>query len=263
MKASLRRAPFLFSIFSFPAFLGVSLCASVVSATFPLAQGDTAHFRRLREEMVRTQIASERWGADAVRNPRVLQAMREVPRHLFVPLEMVPAAYEDHPLPIGHGQTISQPYIVAKMTELAEPKKTDRALEIGTGSGYQAAVLAKLVAEVYSIEIVEPLGIEARNRLRAMGYRNIEVRIGDGYQGWPEKAPFDVILVTAAPPEIPPKLVEQLKPGGRMVVPVGGRFATQSLLLITRNEKGEVRQREVMPVRFVPMVPGKQDGNHR
>jgi len=169
-----------------------------------------------------------------------------------------PDAYEDRPLPIGYGQTISQPYIVAKMTELAEPKKTDRALEIGTGSGYQAAVLSRLVAEVYTIEIVEPLGREAHERLRAFGYRNVEVRIGDGYQGWPEKAPFDIILVTAAPEQIPPKLVEQLKPGGRLVLPVGPNFQTQWLKVVTKNEKGEVRTREVMPVVFVPMVPGKR-----
>ena len=244
---------------TFPLIIRVYLCASVASSVLLLAQGDDAKFRPLREEMVRTQIAAARWGAaSAVRDARVLQAMRDVPRHEFVPLEMVPHAYEDRPLPIGHGQTISQPYVVAKMTELAQPKKTDRALEIGTGSGYQAAVLAKLVAEVYTIEIVEPLGLEAKERLRALGYRNVEVRIGDGYQGWPGKAPFDVILVTAAPPQIPPKLIEQLKPGGRMVVPVGGAFQGQSLLLITKNEKGEVRKQEVMPVRFVPMVPGEK-----
>ena len=208
---------------------------------------------------MRTQIAAQRWAsAPPVRDGRVLQAMREVPRHLFVPPEMVPHAYEDRPLPIGHGQTISQPYIVAKMTELVKPKQTDRALEIGTGSGYQAAVLAKLVAQVYTIEIVEPLGREAAARLRAMGYRNVEARIGDGYQGWPDQAPFDIVLVTAAPPEIPQKLVEQLKPGGRMVLPVGGRFETQWLVLITKDEKGKVRQREVMPVAFVPMVPGEK-----
>ena len=247
MARLLLRSACLFSIFSLLLSIGVHLRLSAIPV-----QVDEEKFKRLREEMVRTQIADERWtGAPAVRDARVLQAMREVPRHLFVPPEMVPHAYEDRPLPIGLGQTISQPYIVAKMTELAAPRKTDRALEIGTGSGYQAAVLAKLVAEVSTIEIVEPLGTQAAARLRAMGYRNVEVRIGDGYQGWPEKAPFDIILVTAAPPEIPPKLVEQLKPGGRMVLPVGGRFETQWLMLITKNEKGEVRKREVMPVAFV------------
>jgi protein-L-isoaspartate(D-aspartate) O-methyltransferase len=235
------------------------LCSSVVASVLALAQTEDAKYRRLREEMVRTQIAADRWGAaTAVRDARVLQAMRDVPRHEFVPPDMVPHAYEDRPLPIGHGQTISQPYIVAKMTELVEPKPADRALEIGTGSGYQAAVLGKLVAQVYTIEIVEPLGAEATARLRAMGYRNVEVRIGDGYAGWPEKAPFDIIIVTAAPPEIPPKLVEQLKPGGRMILPVGRQWQTQSLLLLTKDAAGKVTQREVMDVAFVPMVPGKK-----
>ena len=221
------------------------------------AQNQDDRFRRLREEMVRTQLAGARWsGADAVRDARVLNAMRKVPRHLFVPLEYVAAAYDDHPLPIGHGQTISQPYIVAKMTELAQPKKADRALEVGTGSGYQAAVLAELVAEVYTIEIIEPLGLEAKERLRALGYRNVTVRIGDGYAGWPEKAPFDIILVTAAAPEIPPPLIEQLKPGGRMVIPVGEVGTVQTLLLITKGDKGprDIRTREIIPVLFVPLT---------
>lgn len=180
-------------------------------------QGEEEKFRQLREDMVRTQIAQSKSGAPAVRDSRVLQVMRQVPRHRFVPPAMVPYAYEDSPLPIGYGQTISEPYIVAKMTELTEAKPSDRALEVGTGSGYQAAVLASLVAEVYTIEIVEPLGIAARERLRALGYKNVEVRIGDGYQGWPEKAPFGIILVTAAAEKIPPLLIEQLKPGGRMM----------------------------------------------
>lgn len=246
----------------------VPVCSSVILAVLLFPQGDPTAalraqqetFRSLREEMVRTQIAASRWtGPDAVRDPRVLEAMRQVPRHLFVPPEMVPHAYEDRPLPIGYGQTISQPYIVAKMTELAEPKETDRALEIGTGSGYQAAVLSRLVAEVHTIEIVEPLGVAARQRLRALGYKNVEVRVGDGYQGWPEKAPFDIILVTAAPEQLPPKLVEELRPGGRMVLPVGPNFQTQSLKIVTKNDRGEIRTREVMPVVFVPMVPGKRN----
>jgi protein-L-isoaspartate(D-aspartate) O-methyltransferase len=247
------------SLFSSLFLLLLLLCSPAVSGAPPRAQRDDERFRRLREEMVRTQIAPDRWGdATGVRDPRVLQALRDVPRHLFVPPDMAPSAYEDRPLPIGHGQTISQPYIVAKMTEVVEPKAGDRALEIGTGSGYQAAVLAKLVAEVYTIEIVEPLGVEARERLRALGYRNVTVRIGDGYAGWPEKASFDVIVVTAAPPEIPPKLVEQLKPGGRMVLPVGRQFEAQSLLLITKDAAGAIHRRHLMPVAFVPMVPGKK-----
>jgi protein-L-isoaspartate(D-aspartate) O-methyltransferase len=238
--------------------IGVCLPACFAASGVVCAQ-DEDSFRTSREEMVRSQIAQARWiDSPPVRDVRVLQALREVPRHLFVPVEMVPHAYEDRPLPIGLGQTISQPYMVAKMTELTEPKATDRALEVGTGSGYQSAILAKLVAEVRTIEIVEPLGLQATQRLRAMGYRNVTVRIGDGYAGWPEEAPFDIIVVTAAPLEIPPKLVEQLKPCGRMVLPVGGPFATQSLLLLTKNEKGEVRKREVMRVVFVPMVHGEQ-----
>jgi len=256
-----RFSHFPFSIFPFLfIFICVYPCSSVVSSS---AQGQAEHYRRLREEMVRTQIAPRRWtGADAVRDPRVLDAMRKVPRHLFVPLESVAEAYDDHPLPIGHGQTISQPYIVARMTELAQPRKEHRALEVGTGSGYQAAVLAELVAEVCTIEIVAPLGLEAKERLRALGYRNVEVRVGDGYAGWPEKAPFDIILVTAAAPHIPPPLIEQLKPGGRMVIPVGEVGAVQTLMLITKGDKGprDIRTREIIPVQFVPLTrtPKKQ-----
>jgi protein-L-isoaspartate(D-aspartate) O-methyltransferase len=205
----------------------------------------------LREEMVRLQI--ERRG---VRNPAVLRAMREVPRHLFVPEPMRRSAYEDHPLPIGHGQTISQPYIVAAMTEMLDPKPGHRVLEIGTGSGYQAAVLARLVSHVYTIEIVEPLGRQAQERLAALGYRNVTVRIGDGYEGWPEEAPFDRIILTAAPPEVPQKLIDQLRNGGRLVAPVGAGW--QELVVIDKDAKGNVRRRTEFPVMFVPMVPGKR-----
>jgi protein-L-isoaspartate(D-aspartate) O-methyltransferase len=186
--------------------------------------------------MVRTQIAGPLWnGSEAVRDPRVLDSMRKTQRHRFVPAELVANAYEDRPLPIGYGQTISQPYIVAKMTELLEPKADHRVLEIGTGSGYQAAVLSPLVAHVYSIEIIEPLGAAARRRLDTLGYKNVEVRVGDGYFGWPEKGPFDSIVVTAAANHIPPPLVEQLKPGGRMVIPVGNPFQTQTLMFVTKG----------------------------
>lgn len=205
----------------------------------------------LREQMVRRQI--ERRG---VRHQAVLQAMREVPRHLFVPEALRRSAYEDHPLPIGHGQTISQPYIVAAMTEMLDPKPADRVLEIGTGSGYQAAVLAKLVKHVYTMEIVEPLGRQAQERLAALGYRNVSVRIGDGYLGWPEEAPFDRILLTAAPPDVPPKLIEQLRPGGRLVAPVGTGW--QELVVIDKDARGNVRRRTEFPVMFVPMVPGRR-----
>ena len=237
----------------------VPLCLSLAAFTFLFAQGDEETFRKRREEMVGTQIASPRWsGSEAVRDARVLEALRQTPRHRFVPAALVPHAYEDRPLPIGYGQTISQPYIVAKMTELLEPKKEDRALEIGTGSGYQAAVLSPLVAEVYTMEIIEPLGIAARERLAALGYKNVEVRIGDGYYGWPEKAPFDCIIVTAAANHIPPPLVEQLKPGGRMVIPVGNPFQTQTLVLVSKGRKGprDIQVRSLMPVAFVPLVGG-------
>jgi len=235
------------------------IVGALAAAVILLGQGEEEKFRKLREEMVRDQIASERWtGSDAVRDPRVLEAMRQTPRHRFVPPGEVAYAYEDRPLPIGYGQTISQPYIVAKMTELAAPKKEDRALEVGTGSGYQAGVLSPLVAQVYTIEIIEPLGVAAKERLRALGYRNVEMRTGDGYYGWPEKAPFDIILVTAAANQIPPPLVEQLKPGGRMVIPVGNPFQTQTLLLVTKGRKGprDIQVHSIMPVAFVPLVGG-------
>ena len=231
----------------------------VLAAAFLAARGDEDSFRKQREEMVRRQIAASRWGgAEVVRDARVLEAFRQVPRHRFVPAALVPHAYEDRPLPIGYGQTISQPYIVAKMTELAEPKKDSRALEIGTGSGYQAAILSPLVGEVYTIEIIEPLGLAARERLAALGYKNVAVRMGDGYYGWPEKAPFDCIVVTAAANHIPPPLVEQLKPGGRMVIPIGNPFQTQTLVLVTRGTKGprDIQVRDIMPVAFVPLVGG-------
>jgi len=187
---------------------------------------------------------------------RVLGVMAKVPRHEFVPESLRAEAYENRPLPIGHGQTISQPYIVALMTELVEPERSDRVLEIGTGSGYQAAVLAELVGEVYSIEIVPPLGMEAAERFRRLGYENIEARIGDGYYGWSEAAPFDAIVVTAAANHIPPPLVQQLKPGGVMLIPVGSRFQVQQLTLVNKDENGRVFTRQVLPVRFVPLTGG-------
>jgi protein-L-isoaspartate(D-aspartate) O-methyltransferase len=231
----------------------------VVASVSLFAQGDEENFRNRREGMVRTQIATSRWiGPEAVRDSRVLDSLRKTPRHRFVSAELVAYAYDDRPLPIGYGQTISQPYIVARMTELLEPKSDDRVLEIGTGSGYQAAVLSPLVAQVYTIEIIEPLGTAARQRLAAFGYKNIEVRVGDGYFGWPEKAPFDGIIVTAAANHIPPPLVEQLKPGGRMVIPVGNPFQIQTLMLVTKGSKGprDLQVRSLMPVAFVPLIGG-------
>ncbi|MGD8629246.1 MAG: protein-L-isoaspartate(D-aspartate) O-methyltransferase [Gammaproteobacteria bacterium] len=187
-------------------------------------------------------------------DPRVLQAMATVPRHVLVPEALRDAAYENRPLPIGHGQTISQPYIVALMTNLLALQPGDKVLEIGTGSGYQAAVLAELGMQVFSIEIIEPLGELARANLAALGYDDIEVRIADGYYGWEEQAPFDAIIVTAAASHIPPPLIRQLRPGGHMIIPVGSRFMVQQLVLVDKDENGEVTTRQILPVRFVPLT---------
>lgn len=205
-------------------------------------------FREQRLAMVDEQIA-----ARGVRDPRVLEAMRHVPRHRFVPESLTRKAYADSPLPIGHRQTISQPYIVALMTELVRPGQNDRVLDIGTGSGYQAAVLARLVSHVYSIEIVPELAESARSRLESLGIENVTVRAGDGYRGWPEHAPFDIIILAAAPATIPQPLVDQLAPGGRMVLPVGSRFS-QRLILVEKDEQNEVTESSVVPVAFVPMT---------
>ena len=187
-------------------------------------------------------------------DPKVLKAMGKVPRHALVPEDVRDQAYANKPLPIGHGQTISQPYVVALMTDLLKLEPGDRVLEIGTGSGYQAAVLAELVRQVYTIEIIEPLGERARAALHELGYRNIDVRLGDGYYGWPEHAPFDAIVVTAAASHVPPPLLKQLKRGGRMVIPVGSRFSVQQLVLVNKAPDGEISIRQVLPVRFVPLT---------
>ncbi len=200
----------------------------------------------LREAMVRETIV-----ARDVQDPRVLAAMRKVPRHEFVPAAERRHAYEDTPLPIGHGQTISQPFIVALMAEVAEIDPGDRVLEIGTGSGYGAAVLAELAKDVFTIEILDPLAVEAGKTLERLRYRNVHVRSGDGYRGWPDEAPFDAIVVTAAPPEVPEPLKNQLKTGGKLVLPVGTR--SQQLLVITRTPEGFVEE-SLTPVRFVPMT---------
>ncbi len=223
----------------------VVLVASLVAC----AQGD---FEAQRERMARRDVEQR-----GVRDRRVLEAMRKTPRHLFVPEALRTMAYADQPLPIGYGQTISQPYIVAFMTELLEPKPDHKALEIGTGSGYQAAVLSHLVNHLCTIEIVPELARSSAQLLKELGYKNVTVRHGDGYKGWPEQAPFDRILLTAAPPEIPQALLEQLKPGGKLVAPVGASVFEQELVVIDKDKNGKLHRRSSLPVRFVPMVPGK------
>ena len=203
-------------------------------------------YEKERRQMVERQIR-----ARGVSDKAVLEAMRRVPRHRFVPEALAHRAYEDNPLPIGQGQTISQPYIVAYMTEAAQVKKKSKVLEIGTGSGYQAAVLGELAREVYSIEILPPLAERARRTLAALGYKNVHVKAGNGYLGWPEHAPFDAIVVTAAPDEVPQALIEQLAVGGTMVVPVGA--GEQDMLIITKTKEGLI-QKKTLPVRFVPMT---------
>jgi protein-L-isoaspartate(D-aspartate) O-methyltransferase len=187
-------------------------------------------------------------------DPAVLRAMQRVPRHEFVPTWVRGQAYEDHPLPIGYEQTISQPYIVALMTDLLDLKPDDTVLEVGTGSGYQAAVLAELVRRVYTIEIVEPLAEEAARRLKRLGYDNVITRSGDGYHGWKEHAPFDAVMVTAGASRVPPPLIRQLQPGGKMVIPVDSGFFSQHLMLLTKTQQGKVETRRVIPVRFVPLT---------
>ena len=194
--------------------------------------------------------------AEGIKDERVLAAMAKVPREEFVPADQRAGAYQDGPLLIGYDQTISQPYIVAFMTEQLRPKPGDRVLEIGSGSGYQAAILAELVTEVYTIEIVEPLAKTAEATLQRLGYKNVHLKVGDGYKGWPEEAPFDAIIVTCAPDKVPQPLVDQLKDGGRMVIPVGERFAQQLYLLEKKN--GQLKESVTLPVRFVPMLRDAQ-----
>jgi protein-L-isoaspartate(D-aspartate) O-methyltransferase len=227
---------------------GALLAVVVGAPTFSREAQESmeAQYARLRDRMVTDQIQ----GRD-VSDPRVLAAMRSVPRHRFVPEELRAEAYDDTPLPIGEGQTISQPYIVGLMSQLLELRGGERVLEVGTGSGYQAAVLAELAREVYTIEIVEPLARAAAATLRELGYARVVVRAGDGYRGWPEAAPFDAIIVTAAPDHVPQPLVDQLKVGGRLVIPVGEY--SQELLQCVKTPEGLVR-RSVIPVRFVPLT---------
>jgi len=228
---------------------GQSLAASGPAAA---VSAEEARLAELRERMVERDLRER-----GISHRGVLEVMGRVKRHLFVPNDLRLSAYEDRPQPIGYGQTISQPYIVALMTQLADPQPNARALDIGTGSGYQAAILAELCKEVYSIEIIKPLADEARQRLERLGYKNITVRSGDGYRGWKEKAPFDVIIVAAAPDHLPQPLVDQLARGGRLVIPVGKLF--QELLLVEKDEQGRVSRRSVAGVAFVPMTGEAQE----
>lgn len=231
--------------------------AAAMLAVSGVAHGQT-NFDEARDRMVleidRMAAMTAAETGQRKSDPLVLAAMNRVPRHLFVPTAQQRRAYENRPLPIGHGQTISQPYIVALMTDLLDPLSSHTVLEVGTGSGYQAAVLAELVKRVYTIEIIESLGRDAKARLARLGYRNVEVRIGDGYYGWPEHGSFDAIVVTAAATHVPPPLIRQLKPGGKMVIPVGASFLTQYLLLVEKRPDGSVTSRQILPVRFVPLT---------
>ena len=216
----------------------------------PYGDARMAMLKEIEEHVRQTSLALDKESLD----PRVMEAMAAVPRHRLIPEHIRDSAYENRPLPIGHGQTISQPYIVAVMTDLLKTTPSSRVLEVGTGSGYQAAILAEVVGQVYTIEIIEPLGALARENLAGLGYRNIEVRIGDGYYGWEEHAPFDAIVVTAAASHIPPPLIEQLARGGRMIIPVGSRFMVQQLVLVEKDDEGQVTTRQILPVRFVPLT---------
>jgi protein-L-isoaspartate(D-aspartate) O-methyltransferase len=225
-------------------FLVLGAVAATGCGQSPAPVGDLA---RERQRMVQEQLMPR-----GIREASVLAAMAKVPREEFVPADSRAASYEDGPLPIGYGQTISQPYIVAFMTEQLQPKPNDRVLEVGTGSGYQAAILAELVADVYTIEIIEPLAKNAEATLQRLGYKNVHVKVGDGYSGWPEYAPFDAIIVTCAPDKVPQPLTDQLKEGGRMIIPVGDRFAQELYLLEKKN--GQLKESVTLPVRFVPMA---------
>lgn len=237
---TMMRTIFYYLTFFILTLSGVSTCSAQ----------EKRDFTRSRETMVESQIIDR-----GVSDPDVIRAMKKVPRHLFVPERYKTLSYSDHPLPIGEGQTISQPYIVAFMTEALKLKPGERVLEIGTGSGYQAAILAELINEVYSIEIIEALGIRAQETLGKLGYKNVHIKIGDGHKGWAQKAPFDAIIVTCAPEQIPRPLVEQLKEGGRMIIPVGRAGAVQKLVRAVKKG-GRLQTQEAMLVRFVPMVSG-------
>jgi len=239
---------------------GMRLAAALAAATLTMTTQAGPEHADARARMVaeiEAMYAETRAETGiAAMSPAVRAAMSRVERHRLVPGSQESLAYRNHPLPIGSGQTISQPYIVALSTDLIDPQPHHVVLDVGTGSGYQAAVLAEIVQQVYSIEIVDALARTARQALGALGYRNVEVRTGDGYLGWPAHAPFDAIIVAAAAPRVPQALVEQLRPGGKMVIPVGGEFGVQYLMLVTKRADGGYDERRVLPVRFVPLVPG-------
>lgn len=239
----------------------LSMCIITTSGCAQAQRLSEADYQELRKKMVEQQLMRSIFGRTPVTDPAVLAAMRVVPRHRFVPDNMRDNAYVDSPLPIGLGQTISQPYIVARMTELLDVDEDDVVLEVGTGSGYQAAILGEIVRDVYSIEIVPELGSRAAETLRSLGYDNVHTKIGDGYVGWPEHAPFDAIIVTAAPDHVPQPLIEQLARGGRMVIPVGPEGGIQELLLIDKDEGGAITRRTVEPVRFVPLTGDRAERN--
>jgi protein-L-isoaspartate(D-aspartate) O-methyltransferase len=232
-------------------FLIAALLTAIATTGCGQQAPPVSDFAAQRQQMVQRQLMTR-----GIKDQRVLAAMAKVPREEFIPVDARADAYEDGPLPIGYDQTISQPYIVAFMTEQLRPKPSDRVLEVGTGSGYQAAILAELVSDVCSIEIVEPLAKSAEATLQRLGYKNVRVKFGDGYKGWPEEAPFDAIIVTCAPDKVPQQLVDQLKDGGRMVIPVGDRFAQELYLLEKKN--GQLKQSATLPVRFVPMTSEPQ-----
>lgn len=233
---------------------GAVCCIALLAFVANADAADYAIARAALVDEVHFYATLARDSGAAALHEDVMQALGTVERHEFVPARQKPFAYENRPLSIGHGQTISQPYIVAIMTDLIEPGRDDIVLEIGTGSGYQAAILAKLVQHVYSIEIIKPLADEAAARLARLGYVNVTTKLGDGYYGWEEHAPFDAIVVTAASSHIPPALIQQLRPGGRMIIPVGGQFMTQQLLLLEKTQDDEIITRQIAAVRFVPLT---------
>lgn len=232
----------------------ISLCIVSLAATAIAGDKYAERRRELIEEIESDVRATSKMIGVSKLDERVLKSMDEVPREEFVAKALRIFAYDNRPLPIGYGQTISQPYIVAIMTDLLKPARGDKVLEVGTGSGYQAAILSKLVKEVYTIEIIPELAKEAAERLKSLGYANVRAKAGDGYYGWKDAAPFDGIIVTAAASQIPPPLVKQLKPGGRMIIPVGGPFYTQQLVLLTKEAEDEVTMKQLLPVRFVPLT---------